>query len=212
MPIHPSTLIRRSIAQGLAAVQAAEAELGQLDAVAGDGDHGITMVRGMTAAVAALEATPEQATAGELLVTAGMAFADAAGGASGALFGMFMSSTGQKLGHPPYSGATVAEAVKMGLTMVSKLGKAKPGDKTFIDTLDPFANALAAEIAGGAALTAAWQTALAAAEAGAASTAQMSASRGRSAKHGDRSLGHRDPGAVSMLYLLQSVGKAMADA
>jgi dihydroxyacetone kinase len=94
--------------------------------------------------------------------------------------------------------------------MVSKLGKAKPGDKTFIDTLAPFAHALAEGVQEGTSLDAAWQSALAAAEAGAASTAQMSASRGRSAKHGDRSLGHRDPGAVSMLYLLQSVGKVMA--
>ena len=64
--------------------QAKEQELGWLDAAAGDGDHGATMVRGLAAAVGAVDGqarTPAlQGSAGDLLVCAGDAFADAAGG------------------------------------------------------------------------------------------------------------------------------------
>ena len=48
-------ILRAALANALVAVQAHEQELGRLDAVAGDGDHGSTMVRGLAAAVAAAD-------------------------------------------------------------------------------------------------------------------------------------------------------------
>ncbi|MGO1850317.1 dihydroxyacetone kinase family protein, partial [Microbacterium sp.] len=63
-------------------------ELGRLDAIAGDGDHGIGMQRGSRAAVdAADRATAAGAGAGTVLALAGDAWADKAGGTSGALWG-----------------------------------------------------------------------------------------------------------------------------
>ena len=198
-------ILRAALANALVAVQAHEQELGRLDAVAGDGDHGSTMVRGLAAAVAAADgAAPSP---GARLAQAGMAFADAAGGASGALVGMFIATTGQRLGDGPFDTTAVQAALAAGLATVQRLGKAQVGDKTMIDTLAPFVAALAEH--GDESLAAAWQAALPAAEAGAASTAEMVAKLGRASKLGARSVGHRDAGAVSMLVVLTAVGETL---
>ncbi len=203
-----AAIVGRTLTNALAIVEVHETELGKLDAAAGDGDHGATMVRGLKAAVATL-AAGDAPDAGALLSRAGMAFSDAAGGASGALYGMFLATVGRQLGDGPYDTQTVAAALQVGQDVVARLGKAQPGDKTMLDALAPFVEALRA--AGDLPLAEAWQNGLPAAAAGAAATADMVARRGRSSKLGERSLGHRDPGAVSMTYLLQAAGDALME-
>ncbi|NJN84201.1 MAG: DAK2 domain-containing protein, partial [Caldilineaceae bacterium] len=174
------------------------------------------MVRGLKAACATLPEKPDVQPAGELLVQAGAAFSDAAGGASGALVGMFFMSTGQALtaqGDGPYGASAVVRALAAGLETLKQMGQADVGDKTMIDTLAPFVHALGnaavSAAAGGAGVAAAWQQALPAAEEGAASTAHMVARKGRSSRLGERSRGHVDPGARSMLYMLQAFGDVL---
>ena len=203
-----TAVVRQTLSNALTLMEAHEAELGKLDAAAGDGDHGTTMVRGLKAAVGTLDGAGE-IDAGALLTQAGLAFSDAAGGTSGALYGMLLATVGQQLGDGPCDTASVSAALQAGQDVVSRLGKAQPGDKTMLDALAPFIDELRA--AGAAPLAEAWQGALPAAEAGATATADMIAQRGRSAKLGERSLGHRDPGAVSMTYLLQAAGDALND-
>lgn len=202
-----SSVVRRWLALALEVIAAHEDELGRLDAAAGDGDHGATMVRGLRAASAAV--TTATGSAGDLLMTAGAAFADAAGGSSGALVGALLTTTGRTLGAGPYDTPALVKALQAGLAMVMRLGKAQPGDKTLIDALQPFVDALAAQPLD-LPLAAAWQAALPAARQGAETTAGMIAKRGRSAKLGERSLGHPDPGATSMTFLLQAAGAALA--
>ncbi|MEU8353121.1 dihydroxyacetone kinase family protein, partial [Streptomyces sp. NPDC048845] len=70
-----------------AALHEAAAELGRVDAVAGDGDHGRGMTKGINAAVrAAEEAHANRAGARSLLSAAADAWADEAGGTSGVLW------------------------------------------------------------------------------------------------------------------------------
>jgi dihydroxyacetone kinase len=201
-----SMVVQRWLALALETIAAHEDELGRLDAAAGDGDHGTTMVRGLRAAVAA--ADKADGSAGQLLAEAGAAFADAAGGASGALVGALLSTTGRTLGDGPYDAPAVVKALQAGLSMVMRLGKAHPGDKTLIDALQPFVDALAAQPPDQP-LAAAWMSALPAAHQGAEATSAMVARRGRSAKLGERSLGHPDPGAISIVYLLQATGDVL---
>lgn len=201
----PRAVVQLGLQKALAAIEAAEEELGRLDAAAGDGDHGAAMVRGLRAAVAVEGGD----TAGQFLMQAGMAFSDAAGGASGALFGMLIMTIGQALPGDTIDAAAMHQALEKGLQAVQQLGKAQPGDKTMVDTLAPFVQAFGKAVADGVALAGAWQRALPAAEQGAAATAQMIAKKGRSAKLGERSLGHRDPGAVSMWYILQAINEAL---
>jgi dihydroxyacetone kinase phosphoprotein-dependent L subunit len=204
--------VQLSLQRMLERIEAAEEELGRLDAAAGDGDHGAGMVRGLRGANKAVaEGEGGESSPGDLLVQAGSAFSDAAGGASGALVGMFILTAGQTLGNGPFNTATVHAALDAGLGMIRQMGQATPGDKTMVDTLYPFVKEMEKATNSGVELPAAWQNALPAAEAGARSTADMVSRRGRSSRLGERSLGHLDPGAMSMLYMLQAVGDALAE-
>jgi dihydroxyacetone kinase phosphoprotein-dependent L subunit len=206
-----NAVIRLSLQRALEIVEANETELNQLDAAAGDGDHGATMVRGLKAANQAVEQLQAEGKPGSLLVQAGSAFADAAGGASGALFGIFILTVGQKLETDLVDGAALYRALQAGLEAVCRLGKAKVGDKTIVDALEPFVKALGQAIAEGADLVDAWQQSLSASESGVAATSEMVARRGRSSRLGERSRGQMDPGAVSMFYLLQAAGEALTE-
>jgi len=197
-----------AVERALDAVRGTEEELGRLDAAAGDGDHGAGMVRGMTAAVEA--ARDGGGSAGAVLVRAGTAFSGAAGGASGALYGAWISSTGQSLGDDEPDATALHEALRSSLSALEELGKAKPGDKTMLDTLEPFVRAYGETARGGSSIADAWSAALPAAEEGAEATADMISTRGRAAKLGERSRGHKDPGAVSMLYVLRAAGGALS--
>lgn len=204
-----SQWVRSGLAAALDSIIAMEAELGRLDAAAGDGDHGAAVVRGLRAAVAAVESLGQGTPAAGLLDAAGSAYGDAAGGASGALYGLCLSTVGQSLDRESCAPEQVARALRAGCDAVCRFGRTKPGDKTLVDALDPFITQLDAALAAGDALPAAWQAALAAAEEGAQATAQMVAKRGRSSRLGERSLGHPDPGAVSTLAILQAFGAAL---
>jgi len=199
---------RVAIADALAAVKGIETQLGRLDAVAGDGDHGAGMVRGMTAAEDAVKGF--SGTARETFTKAGTAFQDAAGGASGALVGAFMIGLGSALPliDDQVNAEAYARAVANGLATIQRLGGAQPGDKTMVDTLTPFVNALEKTAGKDNRLAEAWREALPAAEQGMESTKEMVSKRGRSSRLGDRTVGHLDPGATSMYEILMAFGKA----
>jgi dihydroxyacetone kinase len=121
-------------------------ELGRIDAIAGDGDHGIGMERGVRAAVeAATDAVERGAGAASTLHLAADAWADRAGGTSGALWGMALRAVGDAVGdsNTPDAGA-VAAGVAEAAASIMGFGKAKVGDKTLVDVLVPFRDALSA--------------------------------------------------------------------
>ena len=199
-----------ALERALNSLKSSEDELGKLDAAAGDGDHGAGMVRGMKAAVEA--AQDGGGIAGVVLMRAGTAFAGAAGGASGALYGAWITAVGQSLGDEEKpDAASLHEALQSSLSTLGELGKAEPGDKTMLDTLDPFVRSFGEASGEGVSPAEAWEHALPAAEEGADSTADMISTRGRAAKLGERSRGHKDPGAVSMLHVLRAAGKALSE-
>ncbi|WP_119071044.1 dihydroxyacetone kinase family protein [Rubrobacter indicoceani] len=198
---------RDGLARALRAVSGAEQELGRLDAVAGDGDHGSGMVRGFRAAVAAADGYG--GSAGAVLVRAGAAFSDAAGGASGALYGSAITALGQGLDADGTDAGGFHRAFRDALDAIKHLGGAEVGDKTMVDTLEPFVVAFGGAASGGASRAEAWRAALSAAEVGADSTSDMISALGRASKLGERSRGSRDPGATSMLYVLRAAGEAI---
>ncbi|KAB0681392.1 DAK2 domain-containing protein [Aureimonas leprariae] len=81
-------------------------------------------------------------------------------------------------------------------------GKAAPGQKTMLDAWGPAADA--AERGERPAAIAE------AARRGAAATRDIVATIGRASRLGDRSLGHRDPGAVSAALIVEAICDAMA--
>ncbi|MFF0584843.1 dihydroxyacetone kinase family protein [Streptomyces sp. NPDC003781] len=211
---------RRAAATVLAALDAVARvvdshadELGRIDAVAGDGDHGIGMRRGSTAAHrAAAEAHRLGAGAGTVLSRAADAWADKAGGTSGALWGSILRALGTALGDQDTPDARrVAEGVTEASAAVRALGGAEVGDKTMVDVLVPFADALAAATAEGLPLTGAWDRAAATATAAAAGTADLLPRKGRARPHAEKSLGTPDAGAHSLALITRAVHGALLD-
>lgn len=192
------------------ALGAAEAELGRLDAVVGDGDHGVGMMRGIEAAVAAAGTATTVAGA---LTAAGAAFGDAAGGASGALWGAGLLAMGRVLGEraAPDACPGVSEmraALVEALEVVQRLGGAVVGDRTLVDALVPFVEAFPPRMAS---LADAWAVALPAMRAAVNGTAQLVPRKGRAATHGTHALGTVDAGARSLGIALEAVGDALRE-
>jgi dihydroxyacetone kinase-like protein len=90
---------------------------------------------------------------------------------------------------------------------LARRGRCAVGDKTILDTLQPAADALGAALAADASPAEAQRAAIEAARRGMRSTAGMIARRGLALRLGERSIGHRDPGAVSCLVLLLALAE-----
>ena len=182
------------------ALRDAEEELGNIDALAGDGDHGMGMTRGSAAAAEAAEkAVAAGAGAASALAMAGDAWADRAGGTSGALWGLALRTWSSALSdEAEITPDAVARGARAGLDAVMRLGRAKVGDKTLVDSFDPFVSALNNAVGKGQPLAAAWNEAARAATAAADATAQLAPKIGRARSHTARSLGHPDAGAISL--------------
>jgi len=187
-------------------------ELGHIDAIAGDGDHGIGMQRGSVASVAAASALlANGAGAGTLLARAGDAWANKAGGTSGALWGAILRAIGTGIGDTVVPSArSVSVGVTAAKDEVMSFGKAVVGDKTMVDALVPFSEVLASEIAGGAGLADAWAAASTASTTAAAATADLLPRMGRARPHAEKSLGTPDAGATSLAYITAAIGELLA--
>jgi dihydroxyacetone kinase len=190
-----------------AAIDANVAELGRIDAVAGDGDHGIGMERGVhAAAAAAADAVVRGAGSGTTLILAGEAWADKAGGTSGALWGMALRRLGQSLGDVERpNAAAIAAGVASATRSIMDFGRAKVGDKTLVDVLVPFSDTLSSAVDAGQPLEQAWGEAAAIAEQSAEATARLLPLMGRARPHAEKSLGTPDAGAVSMALIVRAV-------
>lgn len=191
-------------------VVAAAAELTELDARIGDGDHGINMRRGMDA-VAEVLVGAESAGSADLLRRAGRRIISVVGGASGPLYGTLLISTADELGDHPSDAADLARAFEYGVAAVGRRGRSQVGQKTMLDTLVPAASAMRSSLCGGASPTDAVEAAAAAARVGSESTRDMVAQRGRASYLGERARGHLDPGAASALIVVEALASAVID-
>jgi dihydroxyacetone kinase-like protein len=182
-------------------VEIAQGHLNELDGVIGDGDHGLTMVIGMRAVVQAVSTLTPSATVDQVFNTAGISFANSAGGAIGPLVGGMWTACGKRF--PGCSAFGVPELKTMFECMeatIIRKGKAKLGDKTLLDALHPAVQVIlnSTESDMGDLLSQAAQ----AAAGGARSTSAMISRIGRSSRLGERTLGHEDAGANSMALII----------
>ena len=186
-------------------------ELIELDRAIGDSDHGENMDRGFQAVLAKLgESTPE--TPGAALKMTAMTLMSKVGGAAGPLYGTAFLRAATALGDSaeidPAAWANALEAARDGIVA---RGKAESGDKTMVDAWTPAVDAARAAADGsGTDVLSVLVAAAEAAEAGAVSTDPMVARKGRASYLGERSAGHRDPGAVSSALILRAAVGAAA--
>ncbi len=206
-------IVRAALTVIAGTIDAHADELGRIDAVAGDGDHGIGMQRGSHAAqAAAASAALAGAGAATVLQRAADAWSDRAGGTSGALWGVMLSALAGALGDAGRPDATrVAAGVAAGARGVRQYGKAEVGDKTLVDALVPFSAELTRAADAGAGLVDAWRAAAATATAAAAATADLMPRMGRARTHGQNSVGTVDAGAHSLALIVTAVGEVLAD-
>ncbi len=162
--------------------EALEAELNALDAATGDGDHGITMVKGLRAAVAA--ENPAKA------------FRMASGGASGSLFSVLIGALASVIDRSSDLDDTLQDAAHR----IGQLGQAKAGDKTLLDALIP-----AASVGSNA------DAAARAAREGWLATKDMAARRGRTKYVEGAGVGHLDAGARSVAEILEAFAQWQKD-
>ncbi|AUZ88678.1 D-erythrulose kinase [Arthrobacter agilis] len=189
-------------------------ELGRLDQVAGDGDHGIGMQRGAHAGRDAARAAVEQGAGAETALRhAANAWSDRAGGTSGAIWATMLKALGTVVGDDARpTPKDLARGISAARDAVMAFGKAKVGDKTMVDAVVPFSDELSTRVGDGSGLAEAWAGAAAAATAAAEATASMRATLGRARSHGEKSVGTPDPGAVSFALICTTVSDVIRNA
>jgi dihydroxyacetone kinase-like protein len=179
--------------------------LTEADRAIGDSDHGVGMARGFNAVKEEL-ANSVASDLGALLNAIGTKLMMSIGGAAGAIYGTFFRSGGENLaGVQVLDSAALHRMLADGMAGVQARGKAQPGDKTIIDVLAP-AVEKAADMQT-AELVEALEAVMESAYEGMESTKTMVATVGRAKTLGERSLGHPDPGAVSMYLILKSMSE-----
>ncbi len=182
---------------------AAEPLLSEADRNLGDGDHGLGMQRGLTAAKEKLNAG-EPESVEKAFSTVGMAMMSSMGGASGAIFGTYFRNGGKALaGKDTFDAAGLAAFLRAGVDGVKQRGGAAVGDKTVVDSMEPAA-IKAAEVSS-AALPEAISAVSDAAEAGKEASKAMIAKFGRAKTLGEGCIGHPDAGALSVTIILKAM-------
>lgn len=220
-PLEASDAARATAVRALAVLEAmrevivaAEDELGRIDAVAGDGDHGRGMVKGLNAATDAAKAIDaREGGVGSLLKAAGDAWAGKAGGTSGVLWGGAIATVGTTLGDEAdeFSAADLAEAVRAGVEFIHSTGGAELGDKTMLDAMIPFVDALTDAVAAGERLSAAWEKAAEVAKKAAEDTAPLRPRIGRARPLAEKSVGTPDAGATSFAMAMAAAGTVLRE-
>lgn len=183
--------------------------LTDLDREIGDADHGLNMDRGFKKVAEKLPEF-ENKDIGFILKNTGMILLSNIGGASGPLFGTFFIRAAK----PATSLESLElnqlyEVFKEGVDGIISRGKAQPNDKTMCDVGRPVVAALKLANEQGLTINQAVTAARIAAEKAAESTIPMQARKGRASYLGERSIGHKDPGSASVVFIIQALENSL---
>lgn len=182
-------------------------ELIDLDRAIGDGDHGANMDKGFTAVVAKLDGVE---SVQDVLQVVAKTLMSTVGGAAGPLYGTAFLRASKGF-EGDLDAAGVVGLLAGALEGIVARGKATTGEKTMVDAWTPALEAAKAAADGGDPVAVLRAAADAAAE-GAEATIPLKATKGRASYLGDRSIGHKDPGATSTAYILAAAATAAESA
>ena len=181
--------------------------LTQLDTEIGDADHGLNMNRGFNKVVEKLPSVADK-DIGFILKNTGMTLLSSVGGASGPLFGTFFIRAAQAANaKQSLDLAELHQMMQEGLEGVVMRGKAEPGDKTMCDVWWPVVESLGQSAQQNLSVAEALQRAADSAEWAVESTITMQARKGRASYLGERSIGHQDPGATSVMLMMKTLAE-----
>lgn len=171
-------------------------ELTSLDSKLGDGDLGVSMALGGAALCETIESSSAK-TLDTLLIQCASSFNKAAPSTLGTLLSIGMRAISRKL--EGQESITETQLVKIPRILADEIalkGKAKLGDKTILDALLPYSDAIEAHYAASGNLREAAIEAAKAAKAGVEATKGMVAHTGRARWLGERNMEYPDGGAV----------------
>ncbi|CAI0800918.1 MULTISPECIES: dihydroxyacetone kinase subunit DhaL [Serratia] len=179
--------------------------LTRLDTEIGDSDHGLNMNRGFNKVVEKLPSVADK-DIGFILKNTGMTLLSSVGGASGPLFGTFFIRAAQSTNaKQSLDLAELHQMMQEGVEGVVMRGKAEPGDKTMCDVWWPVVESLGQSAEQQLSVAEALQRASERAEQAVESTITMQARKGRASYLGERSIGHQDPGATSVMLMMKTL-------
>ncbi|HPT82760.1 MAG TPA: dihydroxyacetone kinase subunit DhaL [Limnochordia bacterium] len=179
----------------------------ELDSALGDGDLGLTMSTGFEAAVEALEADGGE-DLGKTLMQVGMAVNNKAPSTMGTLISSAILRAARVVkGKAEFDDQDCVEMAKAAVQGIKDRGKAERGDKTILDSLIPAVEALEARLQEGASIKEALEDAAQAAKEGFEATAEMVSQKGRGHYYGEKSRGHKDPGAAVGMLIFEALSQ-----
>lgn len=187
-------------------------ELINLDREIGDGDHGENMDRGFQAVLPKLDDLPAGSTPSDVLKLLATTLISTVGGAAGPLYGTaYLKASGAVGGEVSLDSDAVVRLLESGRDGIVMRGKAELGDKTMVDAWSPAVDAAREAAGSGASAAETLRAAADAAAAGSDATIPLVARKGRASYLGERSAGHRDPGAQSTAYLIEAAAAAASN-
>jgi dihydroxyacetone kinase-like protein len=180
----------------------------KLDAIAGDGDLGLALTDGFNAILDVIEKT-ETDDIGMLFYQAGKTMSAYAPSSLGTLLAFGLIDAGKSMkGNKVICGCDIPKLLEVFENAIMERGKAKPGDKTFLDGFDPAVRALK-EVKSEDDVPNALRGAAMEAQHGATSTVGMLAKFGRIAVRGEDSRQILDPGAVVGSLMITALAETL---
>ena len=192
--------IRHGITRVAAAIDDSADELNRLDGALGDGDLGVTMLRGVRGLAEAAPDLPEDV--GKALFQCAQVFTKVSGSTYGTLLATgLMAAAKATRGRTQVPWSEVSELLGLALAEMSRRGRAELGDKTVLDAVaaaraategmdDPEAMAQAADQAVGEALD---------------HFRDQPSRQGRARIFGEKSIGLDDPGMVAFKRITEAL-------
>lgn len=181
----------------------------QIDGIVGDSDLGLTMSDGFTSAYECV-LNSDETDLGKLLYTAGKTMSVKVPSTMGTLMASGMMQAGKdlrgKTSLEDKDWVTLFDSYETG---VQHRGKAKLGDKTFLDGFDPGLQTLRKALEAGQGLKAAAAKAAVASDEGSKATVGMLAVFGKAAAHGEASRRLEDPGAKVASLIFKAFAQAV---
>jgi dihydroxyacetone kinase-like protein len=194
-------VLRDAIARLAAQAESCADELSAIDGTLGDGDLGVTLVRGLRSVAEQADDLPPDL--GAALLQCAKALVSLSGSTYGTLLATgAMSAAKAVRGREEVGWQEAADLLDGALEAMQRRGKAALGDKTVVDAVAATAEAVRGVDAPDAMLPAAQQAVREAIE----EFRDREARQGRARMFGENSIGKDDPGMVAWLRLLEGLG------
>lgn len=200
----------KSIKNVADAVRENEDHLTRLDSEIGDGDHGVNLKNGFDTVLEKLPELEEKNDIGGIIENVGEVIIRKMGGSVGMLYGTAVKEAGVAVkGSEEIELEGMVEMAVAARDEMKKRGRVEVGEKTIFDTLYPFAEALEEAYQKGESRERALEYALDKAKEGMERTEDMVAKKGRAKYLGEKTVGHKDVGAVSSYLMLKATIKTI---